>query len=175
METTEIEAGVPLYLYEIAYLLSPLVMSENATAEVDSSIVAPIGNLGGILTSQMTPILRPLAYPVMKVISSKHQSYRDAYFGAARFELSTQQVLVLKDLLDKNDQILRFMILRLPKSADKAINPIYRKILSSSRHDTPINSDLIKDVEAPVEPKEELNKEELDKEIEGLLEEKAVA
>lgn len=174
METTELEAAAPLYLYEIAYLLSPLVMAENAVAEVDKVIKAPIDSLGGNLTSQLAPILRPLAYPVAKTVSGKRQAYRDAYFGAARFELGSQPVLEFKNLLDKNEQLLRFMIMRLPKSADRAINPNYRKILAT--HRDPLVTETLKEEEAVVAPelKGEVNKEELDKEIEGLLEEKAV-
>lgn len=173
METTELEAGAPLYLYEIAYLLSPLVMAENAATEVDKAIKAPIDSLGGNLTSQLAPILRPLAYPVAKTAGGKRQAYRDAYFGAARFEMSTKAVLEFKNLLDKNEQLLRFMIMRLPKSADKAINPSYRKILAT--HRDPLAADAPKDEEvvATPEPKGEVNPAELDKEIEGLLEEKA--
>jgi ribosomal protein S6 len=169
MERTENEAALPLYLYEIAYLVSPLVMAENVGSEVDKAIRTPIATLGGVLASELTPILRPLAYPVGKTIGSKRQSYKDAYFGAARFELDSQQILVLKDLLDKNDLLIRFMIMRLPKSADKAINPMYRKILAPHRE----ASHLPKESETPVEARGEVDKAELDKEIEGLLETKA--
>jgi len=169
MENTDSEVILPLNLYEIAYLLSPLVPAENASTEFNSAIRLPLENLGGIFASELTPILRPLAYPVTKVIGSNHQKYNDAYFGATRFELSTQAILALKDMLDKNEQILRFMIIRLPKNADKAINPIYRKILAPIRRE---NNDSPKGEITEVH--EAIDEVELDKEIEELLEDKVI-
>ncbi|MFA6416112.1 MAG: 30S ribosomal protein S6 [Candidatus Paceibacterota bacterium] len=165
METQEIIAGQPANLYEIGYLLNPLIPAEGVSAEADKALRTPIEALGGEVTSQLMPFMRPLAYAVSKSIGSKRSSYKDAYFGALRFELTSDKIADLKDALDKSEMILRFLLIRLPKNAERVINFTYRK--PASRHEGSADRPVAKEAEA-IE-KVEINEEQIDKEIEDLL------
>lgn len=165
METQEIIASEPVNLYEIGYLLNPLIPAEGVAAEADKALRTPIEALGGEVASQLMPFMRPLAYAVTKSIGSKKSSYKDAYFGALRFELTSDKIATLKESLDKSEMILRFLLIRLPKNAERVINFTYRK--PASRHEGSPDRPVVKETE-PVE-KVEINEEQIDKEIEGLL------
>lgn len=172
METPEIIDAKSTNLYEIGYLLNPLIPAEGVAAEADKALRTPIEALGGEVASQLMPFMRPLAYSVTKSIGSKKSSYKDAYFGALRFELTSDKIADLKESLDKSEMVLRFLLIRLPKNAERVINFTYRK--PASRHDgSTERSTAPKETE--ILEKGEVNEEQLDKEIEGLLEEKVAA
>ena len=171
METPEIIASEPANLYEIGYLLNPLIPTEGVSAEADKALRTPIEAVGGEVASQLMPFMRPLAYSITKSIGSKKSSYQDAYFGALRFELTADKIIALKESLDKSEMILRFLLIRLPKNAERVINFSYRK--PASRHEG-LADPSVAPKEVETVSKGEINEEQLDKEIEGLLIEQKV-
>jgi len=170
MENEEMTVGSETNLYEIGYLLSPLVPIEEVASAIDKTFRMPIESLGGEVASQLMPFLRPLAYAVVKSVGSKRSSYKDAYFGAMRFDLKADQVEALNKMIEKSELVLRYILIRLPKSADRVITTGYRKPVIRREHSL---EKIIKD--EVVAEKGEMNEEQIDKEIEGLLEEKVVA
>lgn len=167
METTENVNEKSASLYEIGYLLNPFISTENVANEVNKAFCAPIEAQNGEITSQLMPFMRPLAYAVSKSIGSKRDTYKDAYFGALRFEITPDKILAVKELLDKNEMVLRYILLRLPKNAERVINFSYRKPVS--RHEANIGHHATKETEGAEDKVEKIDEEQIDKKIEDLL------
>jgi ribosomal protein S6 len=170
MEIKPQEADQAQNLYEIGYLLSPFIAADQLAGELDKTFKITIEALGGKITSQLAPVMRPLAYSVSKSVGSKRTAYKDAYFGALRFELDAENALKLQQALDKTETLIRFLTIRLPKNADRTINFSHRKAVSATTSVTTARKDLGQAiVEKEEEVKTPVNEVELDKEIEGLL------
>jgi ribosomal protein S6 len=141
-------------VYEIGYLLTPLLPEEKATEVIETTVKGFIEQLGGTMTSQpLMPKIRPLAYAVAKMINNKRSIFKEAYFGALRFEGEGATAEAVKALLDKQPEIIRYLILKIPKSALR-VNP--RRAEKPSR-------EIGEDGEV------KMTEAEIDQEIEGLL------
>lgn len=145
--------------YEIGYLLSPFLPTEQVEEAVEAMYKSWITDLGGVLVFKTTPKMRALAYPVAKIINNKKSTYKEAYFGAVKFQISPDKIRTQKELAEKDGNILRFLIVNVPKNSDRIIVPrgaMMRKARPSAGAEN-------------TEKGEEMSSEEIDKEIEGLL------
>lgn len=152
-------------IYEIGYLLVPYLPTETVAGTVEKMIGAKIEAVGGEITSAIEPVMTRLAYVLTKVLSNKHTKFSDAYFGALRFKASPEAVVKLKVDWDKEDDLIRFLIISLPKGSEDIIIP---KRVFPRRDDKSFEIERIlpeKEGEKSV-----LSSEELDKEIDKLVE-----
>lgn len=157
-------------VYEIGYLLTPILPQDSLAGQAVEAIKSPIDKCGGLITSEMDPSMIRLAYTVKKTIANKKERFNEAYFGALRFKLSPGKAPVLKEILDKNDKIIRFMIVSIPDGEETIVAP---KRTYQRREVKPFEIERREKEEAPVEEAKEMTKEDIDKEIDNLLEEKA--
>ena len=155
--------------YEIGYLLSPLIPTDEVAAKVAEAIKEPINTLKGVVGSELDPRHIVLAYRVGKTENHKRTSFGEAHFGAIRFTLAPESLLEFTDKLKANDLIIRFIMVSLPKNA-AAMTPLKR--LPAKRR-LPNESRPIANEGDKPEKKPEMTKEAIDKEIEGLLVETA--
>ncbi len=152
-------------IYEIGYLLVPYLPAENVAQAVEKMMGARIEALDGEITSALDPVMTRLAYTITKVLSNKHTKFSDAYFGAFRFKVLPKAVVKLKAELDKEDDLLRFLIISLPKGSENIVTP---KRIFARREEKSFEIERImpeKEEEKPI-----LSSEELDKEIDKLVE-----
>ncbi len=147
--------------YEIGYLLTPFLQAEKVEETVEAMYKTLIDDLGGLIIVKTAPKMRSLAYPVSKFISNKKSTVREAYFGAVKFQISPEKIRTIKEVLEKDNNVVRFLIVAIPKNSERVIIP--RGVVSKRA-----NSEVSK--EEVVEKGEEMTNEEIDKEIEGLLE-----
>jgi len=158
-------------IYEVGYLLVPFLPADQVPGEVTKIIKAVVEAEGGEITSEIDPITIRLAYAVTKNLANKNNKFNDAYFGAIRFKLTPDKIAILKKSLDKDLNVLRYLIISLPKGSEKMVAP---KRAYTARREERIPADMMtieridKD-EPKKEEKAEMSKEELDKEIENLL------
>lgn len=157
-----------LRVYEISYLLLPLITEEDIPKEA-GRVKELISLSGGVIFSEEEPKLIPLAYEMSKVISNKNTKFNNAYFGWVKFEGEAAQISTVKKALENNENILRFLILKTTKEV-----AVVRKPFSFNAK--PIKS-------APVAPKvaakdevkpgteapQEIDEVELDKTIDDLV------
>ena len=148
--------------YEIGYLLTPFLTAEKADEAVEAMYKTLIDDLGGLSVFKTSPKMRPLAYPVSKFISNKKSTVSEAYFGAVKFQISPEKIRTIKELLEKDNNVVRFLIVNIPKNSERIIIPTG---VMSKR----IVSDVPSSGEEVVIKGEEMTNEEIDKEIEGLL------
>lgn len=132
-------------MYEIGYLLSPLIPEEKLDEEV-SVLRKLIEDRQGLIINEGRPKMRKLAYPINKTES--------AYFGWVKFTASPEILKEIENPLKKNNKIIRFLIIKAVK--ETTVSMPARKIVKKKK---------------PAGPKEkiEIKPEEIDKKLEELL------
>ncbi len=145
-------------IYEIGYLLTPLIADDKVSDETNNLRMA-IEKFGGVILSEENPKMINLAYSVCKSVSSQKSRFESAYFGSIKFNLNSEKVKKLKESFDKNDLILRFLIIKTIKDSQK---------ISLTFVHQPAPMMQIKS-RPKVEEKEKLSDQEIDREIENLL------
>jgi len=143
--TENIEANPKLY--EVGYLLTPLIPADKLADEVNS-IRTDIEKEHGLIIGEESPKSRTLAYEIKK--------FNTAYFGWIRFMVRPDTLESLKKSLDSNANLLRFLIM----NAEKEV--VSQKPLRAIR---PKKSS---DLQVPDSPKEEIKEEEIDKKLEEI-------
>lgn len=147
--------------YELGYLLSPLVPLEQAEESMEAMYQAGIAVKGGEVLSRTVPRMRALAYPVSKFTNNKRSLLSDAYFGAVKFTAAPDSITSVKEVFEKDGNIIRFLIVSVPKNAERP-TVLRRPMMRRPRPTLP--------KEEAGEKVIEMTPEEIDKEIEGLLE-----
>ncbi len=137
MEKTETQHEKQSKVYELGYLLVPSIAEENVASEVQA-IKSVLENHEAVFITEDFPKLNSLAYTMPKIVAGQRNKFDKGYFGWIKFETSAVQVPLIKAELDKNEHILRFMIIntvrestlisqkmtfKSPTDADKAKKP----------------------------------------------------
>ncbi|OGI69567.1 hypothetical protein A3A09_00485 [Candidatus Nomurabacteria bacterium RIFCSPLOWO2_01_FULL_42_20] len=98
-------------IYELSYLLVSSLKEEEVPAKV-GNLKEAISHLGGAFISEEYPKLINLAYTIERVIANKKNKWSQGYFGWFKFELSADGISKLKGLLDLDQDVIRFLIIR---------------------------------------------------------------
>ncbi len=149
-----------LKIYELGYLLIPTLGEEDAPA-VYGNIKETISALGGQFIMDEMPKMIPLAYTMDKIIQNVRHKFDNAYFGWVKFEMTGDKVEVLKKKLDLDTNTLRFLITKTVRENTIAGKRFSERGLGKKKVGTR------KEGEEAVE----INKEEIDKEIDAMIEE----
>ncbi len=151
-------------LYEVGYLLLPMIADEALATEV-AALRELVEKHGGAVETADLPKSRPLAYTIDKKIANKRTEFKHAYFGWIIFRALPEAAPVIKAELDKQDNILRFL---LTETVKYEVTP--RRIPQAVAEEAvpaPV-------VEVTKQAKQEVVKpvftsEDIDKEVEGLI------
>ena len=173
-------SDIEVKAYELGYLLSPLVAGEQLESALNAAIKSKLEKLGGSVTGELMPKMIPLAYTVGKHINNKRVRFTEAYFGAMRFEIDPAQVAELKAILERTDEVLRSLLIKLDKHADKT--QLRARLPERRSYYSPVPSEPVAEisaenpaldikVEEKVSEKPIMTEAEIDKEIDGLLDE----
>lgn len=103
-------------IYEIGYLLSPMIPVESLTEQVEKNLKEMIVALEGQMVSEISPRHINLAYPMKKNVEHRRFTFREAFFGALRFEASPQTAVELKEKLALAPDLIRFLLIEVPKA-----------------------------------------------------------
>jgi small subunit ribosomal protein S6 len=137
-------------MYEIGYLLSPLISEEKLDEEI-SALRKLIEDKQGFIMNESRAKSRSLAYPI--------KGFNSAYFGWIKFAASPEVLPEIKISFDNppigGDKVVRFLIIKTIK--ETAVPRLTKKI--------------VKKRISPERPKEKLGikPEEIDKKIEELI------
>lgn len=96
-------------VYEVGYHILPTVAEDSLERE-SSAITDAITKVGGEVVGNRAPMQIDLAYSVDKKIDGKREVFDSAHFGWIAFELSASDIEKVKESLDKNSNILRYLI-----------------------------------------------------------------
>lgn len=144
-------------IYEVGYHILP-TLTEEEVAKVVSSLKEQITELGAEIISDQYPVLTTLAYEMEKVIDNKSRYFGSAYFGWIKFEVLASAVEGFKESMEKNLDILRFIIIKTVRESTLAVPKLAHK--GMSRRSTP-----------EAESATPIDEEEVDKKIEEMIDE----
>ena len=147
-------------VYEVGYLLVPTISEENLPA-VYGNLKELVSSFGGVAISDDMPKMINLAYSMTKVVSNVRNKFNTAYFGWVKFMMDGDKVLELKKKLDLDPNFIRFLILKTVKENTIATKRYVRR----ETHMRPmIKKNENNETTVPID------KEEIDKEIDALVE-----
>jgi ribosomal protein S6 len=151
------EKEIRLSVYEVGYLMIPTIAEENLGGEVTLFKDIFTEN-GATFISDEYPKLIELAYEMQRSIDNKKQKFSYGYFGWVKFECTTEQVKEIKDILDKNEKLIRFLMIKTVRENTMSVKRSYNKQDSRRR-----SSQKTKEEVSPI------NEETIDKEIDALV------
>lgn len=147
-------------IYELCYLLNPAIKEEDITVHY-GNIKEMVTSLGGEIIADEVPKLIPLAYTMEKVVANVKYNHNSAYFGWVKFYMDNAKVSEMKVKLDLDSNFVRYLLIKTVKE-----NTIASKRFI--REDRGLRRPLVKK-EKEEGPAPEINKEEIDKEIEAMV------
>lgn len=103
-------------VYEIGYHLVPTI-SEDELAKSVEGIMSLLKEAKVTFVGERFPAKMQLAYPITRRSQGKSATYDSAYFGWVAFEAPREAVAMFKSELDKNKDVLRFIIVRTDREA----------------------------------------------------------
>lgn len=133
-------------MYEIGYLLNPLLAEENLENEV-SAMRKLIEDGKGFIINEGRPRMLRLAYAIQKI--------DNAHFGWLKFSSGSESILDIQNDFKKNKNIIRFLITIAHKENMMARSP---KIMAKRKKPVVAEKD-----------KPSIKPEEIDKKLEELL------
>jgi len=154
----ENEKETRLGVYEVGYLMVPTIAEENLGAEV-TGFKDSLIEKGVSFISDEYPKMIELAYEMSRSIDNKKQKFSYGYFGWAKFECSTDQAKVIKDILDKNEKLVRYLLIKTIRESTMSSKRPFGRQEGSKRRATPKAEEVV----------EEIDEEVIDKEIDALV------
>jgi len=153
------EKEVRTSVYEVGYIMLPSISEENLGEEV-ASFKNIFTEKGATFISDEYPKLIELAYEMSRSIANKKQKFSYGYFGWVKFECGTVEAKTIKEILDKNEKLVRYLMIKTVRENTMSVKRSYSKHDASKRR--PASSIKAKETEV-------INEETIDKEIEALV------
>ena len=148
-----------MQVYELGFHIVPTI-AEEKVANVFGDIKALLEKNGAVFISEEYPKMRALAYTMLKNEAGKNEKFNFAYFGWIKYELPKEAAADVKDVLEKNKDVLRFLVIKTVRE-----NTLYSHKFSKKEGD---KADSPKE-ESPLEEVVLASEEEIDKSIEELV------
>ncbi|MFA7315391.1 MAG: 30S ribosomal protein S6 [Candidatus Paceibacterota bacterium] len=152
----ESEKEVRTGVYEIGYLMVPSIAEENLGGEV-TAFKDILSEHGVTFISDEYPKMIELAYEMSRSIANKKQKFSYGYFGWVKFECTPEVAHTLKNLLEKNEKIIRYLLIKTVRESTLSAKRAYGKE-GSKRRQTPKAEESLP-----------INEEVIDKEIDALV------
>ena len=150
-ENQELDTEKEMRVYEASFLLAPSLADEKLLQTL-AAIKEILTKNNATILSEGFPKLRPLAYSINK--------YESAFFGWLKFESASETLVLLREFLKNNKEVIRFLIIKTVRE-NAVITPIFfGKIRPRAEKDSAKEETL-------AVPK--MTNEELDKTIEELV------
>lgn len=144
-------------IYEVGYIMIPSIPEENLGGEV-TNLKDTLGEHGATFISDEYPKMMELAYEMSRSIANKKQKFSYGYFGWVKFECSTTNAKIIKEFLDKNEKLVRYLMIKTVRESTMSIKRAYGKTDGPKRRFTPKTEEALP-----------INVEEVDKEIDALV------
>ena len=161
-------------IYEVGFHIVSSVSEDSVSVEAEA-VKSLIEKSGGVFIADEFPKKISLAYTITKEIEGKKQRFDTAYFGWIKFEMKTDSIINLKEGMEANKNILRFLIIKTVKESTLAPKTIVFAKDDSPRKTTRSTGSgqaegTVKKADKAEKPKPTpVSEEELDKTIEELI------
>jgi len=151
-------------IYELGYHVVPAIGEEGLPKEV-SILKEEIEKLGGTFVAEEFPAHITLAYTMVRSHGGAREKFASAYFGWLKFEMDPAQISGLKEKLDVNENVLRYLLFKTVREDTRAP----RRVTLPPKPAEPIRPKFTSDVPKKTEPQKPVSDEELDRTIEKLV------
>jgi ribosomal protein S6 len=122
----EEEKEVRMSVYEVGYIMVPSIAEENLGAEV-IALKDTFTAEGAVFVSDEYPKMIELAHEMSRSINNKKQKFSYGYFGWVKFECTTEQTRVIKTNLDKNETLVRYLMIKTVRESTMSSKRPYSK------------------------------------------------
>jgi ribosomal protein S6 len=153
------EVDAKMGIYEVGYLLVSTIPEEGVGEEV-TKLKDTLSENGASFISEEFPKLIDLAYEMTRSIENKKQKFNNGYFGWIKFETSSSQAKTIKEILDKDERLIRFILIKTVRENTMSIKRSYGKQDGSKRK---IATKVTKEESVSID------EETIDKEIDALV------
>ena len=112
-------------VYEFSYILMPTIPESELSKKI-TALKALFEKSKSTFISEAYPEFINLAYTMIKVINNKHERVNNAYFGWFKFEAPTNVLDDVKMTLDRDDDLVRYLLIKTVKEntlAPKKVAP----------------------------------------------------
>lgn len=133
-------------VYEIGFHIVPSISPDDVPREF-GNVKAIIEKHGGIFISEEMPKLRPLAYPMFKIVGTKKEKCLEAYFGWIKFDSDSEAVKSIKTEVEKLDSILRILLVETVRE-----NTFVQPKFASKRPESDKKVDIVEGEEIEASP-----------------------
>lgn len=99
------------FSYEIGYLVDSTLSPESAE-KVAVTLKSLIEKAGGSITQEGQPVLRQLAYEIVKGTVGKKHKHKAGYFGWVQFKADASEIPGLTAKLNGQEEIIRFLLIK---------------------------------------------------------------
>lgn len=137
-------------MYEIGYLVLPSI-PEDALDTLVTKITNTFESEGGVRIDGEAPFLNSLSYEMSKQVGARKYVVREAYLGWVKFELEPSKIEAVKASLEKIEEVLRFLIVKVPRETTFTFAEARAK---KAALEAPVE-EVQEEVEKPAEPVEE--------------------
>jgi ribosomal protein S6 len=137
-------------VYEIGYLVLPSI-PEDSLDSVVSKITNAFENEGGARIDGETPFLNSLSYEMSKQVGARKYVVREAYLGWVKFELEPSKIETVKATLEKIEEVLRFLIVKVPRETTFTFAEARAKKAALEAPE----AEVAEEAEKPLEPTED--------------------
>lgn len=144
-------------VYEIGYILTPTISEENLPNEV-TRLKDFLLNHNVTFISEDFPKMIELAYEMQRSVENKKQKFFNGYFGWIKFEVEKEETKSIKETLDKDEKIIRYLFIKTSRENTMSSKRSYSRGDSSKRSFSQKTEETVP-----------INEEVLDKEIEALV------
>lgn len=144
-------------VYEIGYVMVPNIAEESLGVEI-TSLKDMLTENGAVFISDEYPKMIELAYEMSRSINNKKQKFKTGYFGWVKFECSTSEAKTIKSILEKDERLVRFLLIKTVRENTMSVKRTYSKQDNGKKR-----------IVSKVEESEKINEETIDKEIDALV------
>jgi ribosomal protein S6 len=158
MENEVEEKESRMGVYEVGYIMVPTIAEENLGAEV-GDFKDSLTKMGAVFISDEHPKMFELAYEMSRSIENKRQKFSYGYFGWVKFECSTVEAKAIKDMLDKNEKLVRYLLIKTVRESTMSSKRSYGRPDGVRKKVTPKTEEVVEQIDETV----------IDKEIDALV------
>jgi ribosomal protein S6 len=144
-------------IYEVGYIMIPSIPEENLGGEV-TGLKDSLTESGASFVADEYPKMLELAYEMSRSIANKKQKFSYGYFGWVKFECTTTNAKIIKEFLDKNEKLVRYLMIKTVRESTMSTKRAYGKTDGAKRRSTPRTEETLP-----------INEEVIDKEIDALV------
>lgn len=145
-------------VYEVGYIMVPTIAEENLGPEI-TNFKDSLSKNGAVFISEEHPRFIELAYEMSRSVNNKKQKFSNGYFGWVKFECTTSEARMIKDLLDKDEKLVRYLLIKTVRENTISPKRSYGKQEGSKRRVG----------QKKEEDTEQIDEEVIDKEIDALV------